>query len=155
MAAPAVHPFSRGDRMRHSTLNVLAFCVVVGAVGLLAVGADKAAAPPTTGPANTPGEVSGGEWKADDGVLTQSNGDTPALILFGDATWTDYTIEVEAQKTGGDEGFLVAVRAKDAEHLVWFNVGGWANTRSAFERLGDDKTDFGDKQTYSPFVAVQ
>ncbi len=107
-------------------------------------------------PAISAGEVSGGDWKSTTNIVSQTSSDTPALLLFGDNAWKDYTLELEAQKTGGDEGFLIAVRAKDGDHLVWFNVGGWGNTRSASESVsGDDKTDFGDDQTSSDFVEVQ
>ena len=115
-----------------------------------------AAAPSAAAPAAAPGEVAGGEWKSADGVLTQSNDDTPALLLFGDKSWKDYTLELEAKKTDGDEGFLIPVRAKDDTHMVWFNVGGWGNTRTAFEGLTDEgKTDWGDGQTYADFAEVQ
>jgi Domain of Unknown Function (DUF1080) len=112
--------------------------------------------PASTNPAAMVGEAAGGEWKSANNVVTQSNSDTPALLLFGDKTWKDYTLELEGQKTDGDEGFLIPVRAKDDVHLVWFNVGGWGNTRTAFEGVsGEDKTDWGDGQTYSDFVEVQ
>lgn len=121
----------------------------------LAIGAETAAAPAAATTANKPGEVDGGDWKSAKGVATQDSSETPAILLFGENTWTNYTLELEAQKTGGDEGFLIAVRAKDSTHLVWFNVGGWGNTRTAFEGVSDtDKTDFGDNQTYSEFVEV-
>ena len=103
-----------------------------------------------------PALTSGGEWRLDGTSVAQSGSDTPALLLFGDHSWKDYTLELEAQKTGGDEGFLIAVRVKDAQNLVWFNVGGWGNTRTAFEFADGDngKTDFGDQQTYGDFQEV-
>jgi hypothetical protein len=146
--------------MKRTVFVVIASSVVLAAGGLLAVGQERVNVPvAATGPATAPapaGEVAGGEWKSAEGVLTQGNMDMPALLLFGNASWKDYTVELEGQKTEGDEGFLIAVRAKDAEHLVWFNVGGWGNTRTAFELLSDDgKVDFGDGQTYGSFAEVQ
>jgi len=134
---------------------VLTFAAALAAGALFVQAQEKPATPPATAPAKT-GEVAGGQWAVAEGALAQSSDDTPALVLFGDKTWKDYTIELEAQKTEGDEGFLVAVRAKDASHLVWFNVGGWGNSRTAFEGLNseEDKTDFGEQQTYGPFVEV-
>jgi hypothetical protein len=106
--------------------------------------------------ATAPGEVAGGEWKSANGIITQTSSDTPALLLFGDKSWKDYTLELEGRKTDGDEGFLIPVRAKDDTHLVWLNVGGWGNTRTAFEGVADEgKTDWGDGQTYTDFVEVQ
>ena len=46
--------------------------------------------------------------------------------------------------------------SRTPQNLVWFNVGGWGNTRTAFEFADGDngKTDFGDGQTYAPFKPV-
>jgi hypothetical protein len=139
--------------MKYQAITITVLAIVVATTALLATGQDK----PTTAPAAaTAGQVVGGEWKVADGIVTQTGLETPALVLFGDKTWKDYTIELEAQKTGGDEGFLIAVRAIDDQNLVWFNVGGWGNTRSAFEGISaGEKTDFLDNQTYSPFVEVK
>ena len=89
-------------------------------------------------------------------IVISNNADSPALLSFGDKTWKNYTVELEAQKTDGDEGFLIAVRMQDPQNLVWFNVGGWGNTRTAFEFADGDngKTDFGDQQTYGDFQEV-
>ena len=143
--------------MKFGRLSVVAFSVVLAAGAMMAIGQDKpAATAPATGPSSIPGDVTGGEWTSDKGVVTQTSSDTPALLLFGDKKWKDYTVELEAQKTDGDEGFLISVRASDDQNLVWFNVGGWGNTRTAFEGITNgDKTDFGDDQTYSDFVEVQ
>ena len=110
----------------------------------------------TTGPSSLPGDVNGGDWKSADGVVTQSSMDTPALLIFGDKNWKDYTVELEGQKTEGDEGFLISVRLKDELNQIWFNVGGWGNTRTAFEgQTNGEKTDFGEQQTYGSFAEVQ
>jgi hypothetical protein len=139
--------------MRRAQLALVVGSLAMVSGAFLASAEEKV---PTTGPAPTPGVVSGGDWKSADGVLEQTGSDTPALLLFGDKKWKDYTLELEAQKTGGDEGFLIAVRAKDADNLVWFNVGGWNNSRTAFEGITNgDKTDFAEKQTYASFVEVQ
>lgn len=133
-------------------------CILIGT--LMAFGQDKPAA--TTAAAtqaaapSRPAMIAGGEWKVAGEVVEQTSGESPALLMFGDKSWADYTIELEAQKTGGDEGFLIAVRAQSPRDLVWFNVGGWGNTRTAFEFANGDagKTDFGDQQTYGDFQEV-
>ena len=55
-------------------------------------------------------------------------------LLFGDPQWTDYEFTVEARKTGGDEGFLVLVRALNNREFYWANLGGWGNVGHALER---------------------
>lgn len=72
-------------------------------------------------------------WKAQDGVLSQGNLAEDIRLTAGDASWTDYTYEVKARKTGGKEGFLVMVHAADKNHFTWVNIGGWGNTQSAAE----------------------
>lgn len=140
------------------TFRLPAILLACAAGALLAYADDKPAATtaPSTAPA-TPATNLAGEWKiAKDGTIEQSGEDQPALLLFGDKSWKNYTLELEAQKTGGAEGFLIAVRAKDADNLVWFNVGGWGNTRTAFEGILDStKSDFGESQTYGDFHEVQ
>ncbi len=49
----------------------------------------------------------GGNWSAQDGVLTQNSLDTDVRATAGDRTWTDYTYTLKARKTGGAEGFLI------------------------------------------------
>lgn len=71
---------------------------------------------------------------ARDGVLTQRGNEEDTRAIVGDASWTDYTVEVKARKTGGDEGFLVLARADEQGNFVWFNVGGWGNSRTSIER---------------------
>lgn len=130
------------------SISCVLFSVLL-ASGLLVRGDDK------TPSANSNWEVLAGGWKCQNGVLSQSKSDTPALLTFGDPAWKDCTIEVEAQKTGGDEGFLLALRVTSDSKLIWLNVGGWGNTKTAFEGIYDgNKNDFGDKQTYSDFVAI-
>ena len=78
----------------------------------------------------TPGQ---GDWKADGGVLRQSDLGTNNRATAGDARWTDYTYHLQARKLGGKEGFLIAFHVKDNDNLVWWNVGGWGNTYTALQ----------------------
>jgi len=45
-----------------------------------------------------------------------------------------YEFTVEARKTGGNEGFLVLVRALNNREFYWANLGGWGNIGHALER---------------------
>ena len=79
-------------------------------------------------------EAKTGNWAAQNGVYAQTGADQPAQSFVGDAKWTDYTITLRARKTGGTEGFLVPFRVRDADNYLWWNVGGWQNVRSRFQR---------------------
>ncbi|MEO7719800.1 MAG: alpha-L-arabinofuranosidase C-terminal domain-containing protein [Capsulimonas sp.] len=74
-----------------------------------------------------------GEWKTSGGVLRQSSGDDNCQMVAGDASWTDYTYRLKARKISGDEGFAIMFHCKDADSYLWWNVGGWGNTRTALQ----------------------
>ena len=76
-----------------------------------------------------------GIWSANNGVYSQTSGEQPAQSFVGDPAWTDYTVTLRARKTGGAEGFLIPVRVRNAENYLWWNVGGWGDVRSRFQRM--------------------
>lgn len=76
----------------------------------------------------------GPAWTRHDDLIAQEGGGENVRLLFGDAQWTDYEFTVEAKKTGGEEGFLVIVRAMNNREFYWANFGGWGNTGHALER---------------------
>jgi len=73
-------------------------------------------------------------WTRQDGSIAQEGGADNVRLLFGDPQWTDYQFTVEARKTGGNEGFLVLVRALSNREFYWANLGGWGNVGHALER---------------------
>ena len=75
-----------------------------------------------------------GAWSVDKDCLVQKSSESGVRRLFGDAAWRDCEFTLEAQKTGGAEGFLVLVRAADDKTFYWANLGGWQNKRHALER---------------------
>ena len=79
-------------------------------------------------------DVRSGDWKAQNGVYTQSGGNQPAISFVGDANWTDYDFTLRARKTGGAEGFVIPFRVRDNDNYLWWNVGGWQNSRSRIQR---------------------
>lgn len=91
-----------------------------------------------------------GEWEAAKGVFTQKSMATPAFMALDNETeiegMQNYTLELQAQKTGGAEGFLISFGVK-GENLYWWNMGGWGNTQSCVEKgslggrsiIGDSK----------------
>ncbi len=81
---------------------------------------------------------SGGKWSIKKEILTQTNLHTDIKMVFGNNEWTDYEINLEANKTDGYEAFLILVRAVDEENFYWFNIGGWGNTRYSLEKEIDN-----------------
>jgi TolB-like protein len=78
-----------------------------------------------------------GDWLVVDGKLAQNSYSKPAFILAGDADWSRYQLEVDAQKIDGIEGFLIAFHAKDTRNALVWNIGGWGNTTSIIQRYSD------------------
>ncbi len=77
----------------------------------------------------------GGSWTENNGTLTQSSTSMTGLLYTNMAQplGDNYTIEVDATKTAGAEGFLIAFNYNDAENYCWWNLGGWGNTQHAVE----------------------
>jgi len=80
------------------------------------------------------GAGGGVNWLVQDGTLVQQGLGSNVRLLFGEPDWTDYEITLEARKTGGEEGFLVLLRAQSGKEFYWANLGGWRNTSHALER---------------------
>lgn len=80
------------------------------------------------------GGAAGAVWTLQDGCIAQEGGGENVRLLFGDAQWTDYEFTVEAHKTGGNEGFLVLVRALNNREFYWANLGGWGNIAHQLEQ---------------------
>ncbi|WP_026930548.1 alpha-L-arabinofuranosidase C-terminal domain-containing protein [Glycomyces tenuis] len=81
-----------------------------------------------------PGGTPTGTWEVVDGAYQQSAIVTDARSVAGEADWSNYTMEVKATKTAGDEGFLVMFGVEGSEDYYWWNLGGWGNTTSALEK---------------------
>ena len=94
--------------------------------------------------------VSDGVWSVENGVLFQKStatntgafGNTGSALYFGDADWTDYTLTLDATKTGGAEGFLIPFAVRDRDNSFFWNLGGWNNTVSTLQEVaGGAKSD--------------
>jgi alpha-N-arabinofuranosidase len=79
-------------------------------------------------------ENSAGRWQIDNDEVTQTGRGTDQRLLFGDTAWTDYECTLQAQKTGGSEGFLILFRETDPAAHYWYNLGGWGNTSHRLEK---------------------
>jgi alpha-L-arabinofuranosidase len=85
-----------------------------------------------------------GTWKVQDGALQQTSNESDCFATAGDPSWTDYTLTLKARKLGGNEGFLIIFNAQPDNQLMWWNIGGWGNTRHALERrTGGGNVTFG------------
>jgi len=79
-----------------------------------------------------------GTWAASGGAYAQtSTSVTDARsIVTGAYTkdWKNYTLELDATKVAGAEGFLIGFGATATNNFFWWNVGGWGNTRSVLQK---------------------
>ena len=79
-----------------------------------------------------------GTWAVANGAYTQtSTTTTDARSIITDAyakDWSNYTLELDARKISGSEGFLIGFAAGGPDDYYWWNIGGWNNTRSVLQR---------------------
>ena len=81
-------------------------------------------------------KLGNGDWSVKDGALQQNAENENVRALAGDASWADYTLTLKARKLSGKEGFLVLFHIVGDEDRIWWNLGGWDNTRDALENGG-------------------
>ena len=95
-------------------------------------------------------KASDGNWSIEDGKLHQKNtttntrlySSTGSAVYFGNESWTNYTLTLEATKTGGQEGFLIPFSVQDSDNNYFWNIGGWNNTVSTLQIVtGGSKSD--------------
>ncbi len=75
-----------------------------------------------------------GAWMAQNGAIQQTSPATNCVLTTGSPNWTDYTYTLQAKKLGGREGFLILFHVQNRQNWVWWNIGGWGNTRTALNR---------------------
>lgn len=76
----------------------------------------------------------GGNWFIQVGQLKQGDASMQGKFIYNEtAVGDNYTFEVDAKKISGSEGFLVAFKYKDSNNYLWWNLGGWSNTKHAVE----------------------
>jgi alpha-L-arabinofuranosidase/regulation of enolase protein 1 (concanavalin A-like superfamily) len=78
--------------------------------------------------------------------------------------WSNYTLELDATKLSGAEGFLIGFGATGTNNFYWWNLGGWNNTRMALQRAAGggasevkavENTSINTGQTYHVKVVVE
>jgi alpha-L-arabinofuranosidase len=82
----------------------------------------------------TIGGNAAGAWEVADGAYNQTAIVEDARSTAGSADWSNYTLELKATKTSGNEGFLVMFGVEGTDDYYWWNLGGWGNTTSAVEK---------------------
>lgn len=79
-----------------------------------------------------------GTWGVEGGRYVQSStsvNDARSIVTGAyDADWSNYTLELDATKLAGNEGFLVGFAAGGPNDFYWWNLGGWNNSRQALQR---------------------
>ncbi|HXH78698.1 alpha-L-arabinofuranosidase C-terminal domain-containing protein [Nocardioides sp.] len=79
-----------------------------------------------------------GSWAPNGGRYVQSSTsvtDARSIVTGAYAKdWSNYTLELDATKLAGNEGFLVGFGATGANNFYWWNLGGWNNSRSVLQR---------------------
>jgi alpha-L-arabinofuranosidase len=78
-----------------------------------------------------------GDWQSKDDTIQQTATGPDLRIIAGDPAWRDCTITLKARKLGGKEGFLVLVHVQDDNNFLWWNIGGWANSKHSIEQCVD------------------
>ena len=81
-----------------------------------------------------------GKWKIKNGALVNTTTDmqysnTGSVAYFGDTSWTNYTMTVQATKLEGSEGFIIPFAVKDVDNNIFWNIGGWDNTVSCLQKI--------------------
>ncbi len=82
-----------------------------------------------------------GEWSVDGEVIRQTSNEHLTMAQFKDFSGDNYTIELKARKTSGDEGFFIyyGLDERGANGFV-ANIGGWGNNTTAFQPIRHGRT---------------
>lgn len=78
-----------------------------------------------------------GEWRAENGVLTQPNAHGDGLIWLKDFEAGDCVIDMKARKMAGYEGFRIVFGGKDERHYFMADMGSHSNESVLFREIGD------------------
>jgi len=84
-----------------------------------------------------------GAWSVSGGLYQQTAQTADCYATTGNTNWANYTLSLQARKTGGAEGFLVMFNVLDNNNWTWWNIGGWVNTLDGIEQtLAGVKTTY-------------
>jgi hypothetical protein len=93
----------------------------------------------------SPSEVDsgGGNWRIDGQELAVDSPGTvdhiptalSSFLAFGDPSWKNYDVTLEARRTGGENGFAVFFRVANADNRYVFALGSYKNTGHDVARI--------------------
>ena len=94
----------------------------------------------------------GGQWQVENGALRQADvsmeGNGNLFTLNSLTLGNNYTIDLDATKVEGDEGFLIGFNVVDADNRCWWNIGGWSNANTRLEEwIGGINNQGGNKSS--------
>ena len=83
-----------------------------------------------------------GTWKAEGGVMSQTSNEQLTMALLNGFSSNDYTLSLQARKTGGLEGFFIYY-GMDAQGRNGYaaNLAGWNNQTSAIQPIRGGRTN--------------
>lgn len=82
-----------------------------------------------------------GGWEMHDSILQHKACEEAPLAVCNHVIESDrYTVQCQARKDGGPEGFIIVFNYEDPQHYCQLNFGAEGNTKHAVEHIdGDDK----------------
>lgn len=96
--------------------------------------------------------VFNGTWSVNNGTYQQTAQITDCYTIYtnnASTNWANYTITLQARKTGGAEGFLILFNVLDDYDWTWWNIGGWSDTLDAIEQMvAGNKTTYAQVSQY-------
>ncbi len=97
-------------------------------------------------------DVFNGTWGVTNGAYEQTAQITDCYSTYtnnASTNWANYTITLQAMKTGGAEGFLILFNVLDDYDWTWWNIGGWSDTLDGIEQMvGGSKTTYAQVPQY-------
>lgn len=105
-------------------------------------------------------EPTSGDWKIRSGKLMNTMewmSDTlrGAVTFYGDEQWSNYTYTIDCTKTGGGEGFIIPFAVKDENNYIFWNIGGYGNTKSCLQRIEEGSKSWEIPGTVTDFIVEE
>jgi alpha-L-arabinofuranosidase len=129
----SAEPVAKAPSMPHGGVGVGTWATQSEYKDMKVTAGDRVLYSAEPGAATDDWKTPSGEWSWDGGVLKQTSDATNCRATVGDPAWTDYTYTLKARKNSGAEGFLILFHVRGPDDYLWWNIGGWNNSRTAIE----------------------
>lgn len=94
------------------------------------------------------GNWTGTGWSISGGTANRTDASAQGDKFICDYICPDaYTLEMDATRQSGSEGFLIAFNYGDDSNYIWWNLGGWGNTQHAVEVCANGSKTAYDKKS--------